>query len=129
VQRSGAVAVTGPTFDTIAPMTSVQGPGINRSMGYDASAERLVVREGSSYTFTLRDLGHRVLRKVTWSSTESWRWGKDYIYRGGTLLASQSPREGEGLLYHRCVMSSPSPSLPPSGVFRTWEPTNCQVKS
>lgn len=88
------------TWDTLGRMTSIQGPGINRSMFYDANGERIVVRDGSSYTFTLRDLGQQVLREVSWSNASSWTWGKDYIYRGGTLLASQSTTAGEGLRYH-----------------------------
>ncbi len=88
------------TWDTLGRMTSMQGPGIHRSMFYDANGERIVVRDGSSYTFTLRDLGQQVLREVSWSNASSWTWGRDYIYRGGTLLASQSTTAGEGLRYH-----------------------------
>ncbi len=79
-------------------MTSMQGPGIHRSMFYDANGERIVVRDGSSYTFTLRDLGQQVLREVSWSAASGFQWGKDYVYRDGVLLASHSL--ADGLRYH-----------------------------
>ncbi len=88
------------TWDTMGRMSSMQGPGINRSMFYDANGERLVVRDGTGYTFTLRDLGQEVLREVSWSSAAGWQWRKDYVYRDGVLLASQSTSAGEGLRYH-----------------------------
>ncbi len=101
-RRGNLLSWAGYTFtrDTLGRMTSMQGPGINRSMFYDAKGERLVVRDGTTYTFTLRDLGQQVLREVSWSNASSWTWGRDYIYRGGTLLASQSTTAGEGLRYH-----------------------------
>ena len=77
----------------------MQGPGINRSKFYDANGERLVVRDGSSlFTFTLRDLAQQVVREVSWSAASGWRWGKDYVYRDGVLLASHSL--ADGLRYH-----------------------------
>ena len=88
------------TWDTMGRMTSMQGPGINRSMFYDAHGERIVVRDGTGYTFTLRDLGQQVLREVSSSSATGWKWGKDYVYRDGVLLASHSTSAGEGLRYH-----------------------------
>ncbi len=86
------------TWDTLGQMTSMQGQGIHRSIFYDANGERIVVRDGSSYTFTLRDLGQQVVREVSWSQASGWRWGKDYVYRDGVLLASQST--SDGLRYH-----------------------------
>ncbi len=76
----------------------MQGPGIHRSMFYDAKGERLVVRDGTTYTFTLRDLGQQVLREVSWSQASGFQWGKDYVYRDGVLLASHSL--ADGLRYH-----------------------------
>ena len=86
------------TWDTLGRMTSMQGPGIHRSMFYDAKGERLVVRDGSTYTFTLRDLAQQVVREVSWSAASGWRWGKDFVYRDGVLLASHSL--ADGLRYH-----------------------------
>ena len=76
----------------------MQGPGINRSMFYDAKGERIVVGDGSTNTFTLRDLDQQVLREVSWSQASGRRWGKDYVYRDGVLLASHSL--ADGLRYH-----------------------------
>ncbi len=86
------------TWDTLGQMTSMQGPGIHRSVFYDAYGERIVVRDGSSYTFTLRDLAQQVLREVSWSQASGFQWGKDYVYRDGVLLASHSL--ADGLRYH-----------------------------
>ena len=89
---------TTATYDALNQMTSLQGYGISRVLGYDASGERVLIREGNAYTLTLRDLGGKVVREVAFDpgvpAGQQWSWKKDYVYRDGPLLASVSAAAG-----------------------------------
>ncbi|MGV8039483.1 MAG: RHS repeat-associated core domain-containing protein [Thermoanaerobaculaceae bacterium] len=82
------------TYDDLNQLASVSGSGINRSQAYTADGERLFVRDGPTYLFTLRDLGGNVIREYEYTTTGGWRWRRDNVYRGGLLLASQGREEG-----------------------------------
>lgn len=107
---AGNVVKTGGDYtyawDALGAMTratrSAGGPDVMHL--YDAAGERVakfhlsggqVVRE----LWSLRGLDDRVLRDVEYMPrTETgggWRWLKDYVHRGGGLLASFGPTEGE----------------------------------
>lgn len=81
-------------FDAFNQMVVEYGTGINRSMLYTASDERLAVRDqmANQTTWSLRGVGNEVLRQVAGPiSSGSWSWKKDYVYRGGSLLAAVIP--------------------------------------
>ncbi|HMJ87778.1 MAG TPA: RHS repeat-associated core domain-containing protein [Vicinamibacterales bacterium] len=78
------------TYDAAGSMTKQVGPGGTREYVYTASDERIGVYNGS-WSWTVRDLGGRVLREYTstgTTGTSGWRWRRDHIYRGSLLLAS-----------------------------------------
>jgi RHS repeat-associated protein len=92
----------GATWDPLGRLTSVRGTGLNRQFLYSAFGERLAVFDslpppsvcGSAClrdTWTVRGPGRKVLRDYTRTlpsgGPPSWS-SKDYIYRGGALLAS-----------------------------------------
>src|ERR1700756_2773239 len=69
-----------------------------RQFIYTANDERLAVRRGTSWTWTVRDEGDKVLREFTSLETSpspltltAHTWSKDYIWRNGLLLASVFP--------------------------------------
>lgn len=86
--------ITTYTYDRFNQLASVAGPGINRSQATTADGERLFVRNGTTYLFTLRDLGGNVVREVEYTAAGGWRWKRDNVYRGGLLLASEARNEG-----------------------------------
>jgi RHS repeat-associated protein len=70
-----------------------------RDFVYTADDERLAVRRGTSWTWTVRDQGNKVLREFTSQETSpspltltTHTWSKDYVWRDGLLLASVFPR-------------------------------------
>jgi RHS repeat-associated protein len=92
----------GVTWDALGRLTSVRGTGLNRQFLYSAFGERLAAFDslpppsvcGSGClrdTWTVRGPGRKVLRDYTRTlpsgGSPSWS-SKDYIYRGGALLAS-----------------------------------------
>jgi RHS repeat-associated protein len=103
----------GTTYDSVGNLTSWggfnyswrvtgemrarTGPGINKWFGYDAGGERVVVEDKTTgvQTYTLRNLDGKVLR-VFEKDGATWAWTKDYVYRGGLLLAS---RDATGTLH------------------------------
>gem|GEM_PF-3433999 len=94
------------TYDRFNQLASVVGPGINRSQATTAEGERLFVRDGTTYLFTLRDLGGNVVREFEYTASGGWRWKRDNIFRGGLLLASEA--RGEGIRhYHLDHLGSP----------------------
>lgn len=75
---------------------------------YDADGERIAVDEtttGTTRMLTLRGLDGKVLRELR-DSGAGWAWSKDYVYRGGTLLASVSV-DGGIRHYHLDHLSTP----------------------
>jgi|GEM_PF-3555288 len=94
------------TYDRFNQLASVVGPGINRSQATTADGERLFVRDGPTYLFTLRDLGGNVVREFEYTAAGGWGWKRDNVYRGGVLLASEA--RGEGIKhYHLDHLGSP----------------------
>jgi RHS repeat-associated protein len=68
----------------------------DRQYVYTADDERIGIRQGASWTWTVRDPGGKVLREF--AATESTpltlistQWSKDYVWRDGLLLASVAP--------------------------------------
>jgi RHS repeat-associated protein len=69
-----------------------------RDFVYTADDERIAVRQGASWTWTVRDQGGKVLREFTSLETSpspltltSHYWSKDYVWRSGLLMASIFP--------------------------------------
>jgi RHS repeat-associated protein len=81
------------TFDALNQMATRSVPLVSSSFAYSADGERVLVRDGNTFTLTLRDLSGRVLREMT-RAGGTWQWKKDYVYRGGSLLASVDRDDG-----------------------------------
>ena len=99
------------TWDALDRMTALAGNGLARRFAATADGERVVEREGSTYTFSLRGLDNRVLRemKAAWTGAGwAWDWEKDSIWGAGRLLASVSRRDG---IRHAHVDHLTSPRL------------------
>ena len=69
-----------------------------RDFVYTADDERIAVRQGASWTWSVRDQGGKVLREFTSLETSpspltltNHHWSKDYVWRSGLLLASVFP--------------------------------------
>jgi RHS repeat-associated protein len=75
-------------YDALDAMATLLGGTLNKAYRYDADGERVGFREGASgpWTYALRGLDGKVLREYSYNGS-SWSWGKDYVYRGGLLLA------------------------------------------
>ncbi|HEX3069975.1 MAG TPA: RHS repeat-associated core domain-containing protein [Thermoanaerobaculia bacterium] len=83
-------------YDGTGMMTEATVGSDDRQFVYTADDERIVVRQGQSWTWTVRGLDNKVLREFT--STEpnnaagfpaaGGTWIKDYVWRDGLLLAS-----------------------------------------
>jgi RHS repeat-associated protein len=81
-----------------------------RDFVYTADDERLAVRRGVTWTWTVRDQGNKVLREFTSQETSpspltltTHTWSKDYVWRDGLLLASVftvSPGSSSTTTYH-----------------------------
>lgn len=84
-------------YDALAMTTALEGSGRNERYLYSADDERLAIVDlvsNGRTTWTLRDLGHRLLRTVQRNGTSAgatWTWVEDDIWRGDRLLASHSP--------------------------------------
>lgn len=90
-------------YDGIGSMTHAVANNDDRQFVYTADDERVAVRQGPSWTWTIRGLDNHVLREF--SSVESsglptanFQWVKDYVYRDGPLLASKTA--GSTTAYH-----------------------------
>ncbi len=84
-------------WDALDRMTALAGNGLARRFAFTASGERVLEREGSTYSFSLRGLDNRVLRemKAAWTGAGwSWAWEKDSIWGAGRLVASVSASDG-----------------------------------
>ena len=70
-----------------------------RDFVYTADDERIAVKRGASWTWSVRDQGGKVLREYTSSGASPFAltahvWSKDYVWRDGLLLASISVPAG-----------------------------------
>jgi RHS repeat-associated protein len=81
------------SYDGTGMMTRSIAGSDDRQYVYTADDERIAVRQGLSWNWSVRDLRGKVLREYTStegaSLTQTGRqWIKDYIWRDGLLLAS-----------------------------------------
>src|SRR4051812_47340004 len=99
------------TYDGTGMMTEATVGSDDRQFLYIADDERIAVRQGASWTWTVRDLGGKVLREFTSLETgpnlamTNWQWAKDYIWRDGLLLATVTPNGT--LHYHLDHLGTP----------------------
>jgi RHS repeat-associated protein len=85
----------------------------DRQYVYTADDERIAVRRGVSWTWSVRDLNKKVVREFTSVETgsnfamspSSWAWIKDYIWRDGLLLATTT--SSGTLHYHLDHLGTP----------------------
>jgi RHS repeat-associated protein len=84
------------TYDGTGMMTRATVGTDDRQFVYTADDERIAVRQGQSWTWTVRGLDNKVLREFTSVEpnnspglpTPGGQWEKDYAWRDGLLLAS-----------------------------------------
>jgi RHS repeat-associated protein len=83
-------------YDGTGMMVQTTAGSDDRQYVYTADDERIGIRQGASWTWTVRDPGGKVLREF--AATESTpltltstQWSKDYVWRDGLLLASVAP--------------------------------------
>jgi RHS repeat-associated protein len=82
------------TYDADNMPIQKSAPGREQDYVYDADGERIGVRNASSgdtWTWSFRGLDNHVLREYQSSNgfpTLAWSWVEDYIYRDGSLLAT-----------------------------------------
>jgi RHS repeat-associated protein len=81
------------TYDGTGMMTRSIAGSDDRQYVYTADDERIAVRQGFSWTWSVRDFGGKVLREYTSAegsslSQSNRQWIKDYVWRDGLLLAS-----------------------------------------
>ncbi len=80
------------TYDRFDRMKALRGSGSDWVYLYTADDQRIWsydVALNKSF-WRIRDLGGKVLREYV-DNAGTWSWGKDYVYRDGLLLASESP--------------------------------------
>ena len=127
--------LTGATYDeagnvilvsgSTAAIYSYDGTGMatratvgsdDRMFIYTADDERIGVRNGVSWTWTVRDLSGKVLRELTSLETQSsplalgsHTWSKDHVWRDGQLMASvfQGPSGITTYHYHLDHLGTP----------------------
>ncbi|HXH93130.1 MAG TPA: RHS repeat-associated core domain-containing protein [Thermoanaerobaculia bacterium] len=83
-------------YDGTGMMTEATVGSDDRQFVYTADDERIAVRQGQSWMWTVRGLDNKVLREFTSTEpnnsaglpTAGGTWIKDYIWRDGLLLAS-----------------------------------------
>ncbi|MEA2239406.1 MAG: hypothetical protein QOC81_4130 [Thermoanaerobaculia bacterium] len=85
------------TYDGTGMMTEATVGSDDRQFVYTADDERIAVRQGVSWTWTVRGMDNKVLREFTSTEpnsnsagfpTPGGQWKKDYVWRDGLLLAS-----------------------------------------
>jgi RHS repeat-associated protein len=99
------------SYDGTGMMTEAAVGSDVRQFLYTADDERIAVKQGTSWIWTVRDLSGKVLREFT--SLESgpnlamthWQWAKDYVWRDGLLLATLTP--SGTLHYHLDHLGTP----------------------
>jgi RHS repeat-associated protein len=83
-------------YDGTGMMTKASVGTDVRNFVYTADDERIAVKQGLSWTWSVRDQSGKVLREFTSSETSTpfalsaHAWSKDYVWRDGQLLASTS---------------------------------------
>jgi len=99
-------------YDGTAMMTQATVGSDDRQFVYTADDERIAVRRGASWTWTVRDQSEKVLREFTSVETgganfamTNRQWVKDYVWRDGLLLATTSP--SGTLHYHLDHLGTP----------------------
>jgi RHS repeat-associated protein len=101
------------SYDGTGMMTEATVWSDDRQFIYTADGERIGVRQGSSWTWMVRDLNGKVLREFTSLEpngspglpTTSRQWAKDYVWRDGLLLATVTP--SGTLHYHLDHLGTP----------------------
>lgn len=95
------------TYDGTGMVTRATVGSDDRIFLYTADDERIAVRQGASWTWTVRDQGNKVLREFTSLETSfsplvlsSHTWSKDYVWRDGQLLASVFQSASGPTTYH-----------------------------
>jgi RHS repeat-associated protein len=99
------------SYDGTGMMTEATVGSDDRQFIYTADDERIAIKQGASWTWTVRDVDGKVLREFT--SLESGsnlamtnrQWVKDYVWRDGLLLATITP--GGTLHYHLDHLGTP----------------------
>jgi len=80
------------SYDAASMLTHATVGSDDREFLYTADDERLATKQGVSWTWTVRGLDNKVLRELTSLGPDTSRqWSKDYVWRGGLLLASVTP--------------------------------------
>jgi RHS repeat-associated protein len=100
------------TYDSAGRMIEATVGSDDRQFFYTADDERIAVKQGVSWTWTVRDLSGKVLREFTSMETggpnfamTNWQWTKDYVWRDGLLLATTTP--AGTLHYHLDHLGTP----------------------
>jgi RHS repeat-associated protein len=101
------------SYDGTGMMTGATVGSDVRQFIYTADDERIAVKQGASWTWTIRDQSGKVLREFTSLESGSGpnlamtdrHWAKDYIWRDGLLLATVSP--SGTLHYHLDHLGTP----------------------
>jgi RHS repeat-associated protein len=95
------------TYDGTGMVTRATVGSDDRIFVYTADDERLAVRNGVSWTWTVRGQGNKVLREFTSTETSSsplvlsyHTWSKDYVWRDGLLFASVFQSTSGPTTYH-----------------------------
>lgn len=93
----------------------VTAPGLTYLYGPDEERFWVIntwqnnLNEDNEETYTVRGLNNEVLREykvIGGNALHHWYWQKDYVYRGGTLLAAET-RDGGLRHYHLDHLGSP----------------------
>jgi RHS repeat-associated protein len=99
------------SYDGTGMMTEATVGTDARQFLYTADDERIAVKQGTSWSWTVRDLRGKVLREFTSLETgpnlamTNWQWAKDYVWRDGLLLATVTP--SGTLHYHLDHLGTP----------------------
>jgi RHS repeat-associated protein len=112
---SGSTAAT-YSYDGTGMATRATVGSDDRMFVYTADDERIAVRNGLSWMWTVRDLSGKVLRELTSLETQSsplalgsHTWTKDHVWRDGQLMASvfQGPSAITTYHYHLDHLGTP----------------------
>lgn len=105
------------TWDPTGALKAYQGSGNDWAYAYDADGERMLIYNASngSSVFRIRGLDNKPLREVRYSGGV-WSWGKDWIYRDGSLLATVAPGASGVRYAHADHLGSPRLFTDASGV-------------
>ena len=87
------------TYDSLGRLARATAGSDDQQFIYTADDERIAIRNGQNWTWTVRDLDGKVLREFTSLEpngqpglpTLNRQWAKDYIWRDGLLLATVTP--------------------------------------